>query len=224
MVLAILLLVRRSLQTAAANSEPLGTRWLKFWIYWGLPIGALTDFSRASHYDPPWGIVCSLISVAVRVVMIFGLHNRKGWAWKWNWVLIAWVGLILAIPKTPFSADDFWGRYITTIIVFGLVWMWPNYVYWKKRRGLFSGGSHRGKAPLMGKTEVSEMTKEGDGRICWPRREDNHSCRHRYIGQTNLNVEVNLNCCEGGMHEVENHYSVEFARRFVGWRYCRRRM
>ena len=97
--------------------------------------------------------------------MIFGLHNRKGWAWKWNWVLIAWGGLILAIPKTPFSADDFWGRYITTIIVFGLVWMWPNYVYWKKRRGWFSGGSRNTKAPTMIGAAVSEMPKDVDGQL-----------------------------------------------------------
>ena len=163
---------RTSFQPAGANSAPLGTRWLKFWIYFSLPIGGVLDFQEVLEIyptlvsSPAFSAVCTivLVDIVMRVGLIFGLLCRKGWAWKWNWVFIA---LIWLCPTSQGfrSAEEFWGIYLTKIIGFGLVWMWPNYVYWKKRRGLFSGSSHRGKAPLMGQAEVSEIRPKAEDSI-----------------------------------------------------------
>jgi hypothetical protein len=103
------------------------------------------------------------VDILMRVMLISGLHNRKGWAWKLNWVPIVFIWLC-PTPQCFRSADEFWGIYVTKIIASGLVWMWPNYVYWKKRRGLFSGSSNRTISPAMSEVEVS-MPKAVDGQL-----------------------------------------------------------
>jgi hypothetical protein len=124
-----------SLTTAtAATFNPLGTKWLKFWNYFSLPVGGAFGLLM-SFGIPTIGFI--LVPIAILQFMVaYGLHNRKIWAWQLNWVLIL---LSCLIPRAANSSIDFWAQLIIIQIpLFGLIWMWPNYVYWKKRRVLFS--------------------------------------------------------------------------------------
>lgn len=126
-----------TISATAANSSlaSLGTKWLNFWTYAFLPIGALSwillyFLLETSHYF-------LLYATFLYLWLAYGLHKRRLWAWQWNWVVVVLSWITGAMPVEFGSAPDFVGKSITRFVVFGLVWMWPNYVYWKKRRGLF---------------------------------------------------------------------------------------
>lgn len=113
-----------------------GTKWLKFWTYFSLPLGGVLGI-LISHSTPQVGSVILPMSV-FQLILAYGLHKRKYWAWQWNWVAIlyAWIGG--ATPRTFGSSADYWVKFMIVVLAFGLIWMWPNYIYWKRRRALFS--------------------------------------------------------------------------------------
>lgn len=121
----------------AASS--LGTKWLRFWNYFSLPVGGALGL-LISIRVPELAIIFIPISL-LQLVVAYGLHHRILWAWKWNWVLLIITCMSMALPTpTPgihSSEADLVVQFITKAVLGGLIWMWPNYVYWKKRRDLF---------------------------------------------------------------------------------------
>ncbi len=122
--------------------KQIGTKWLKFWNYASLPIGGIINlfFGYLMLLNfPIIGII--IISMAIiQFAVAYGLHYRKLWAWQWNWVIIGIAYLGMLIPILPNGSDN--GvvvQFIIRLVVSSLIWMWPNYVYWKKRKILFSG-------------------------------------------------------------------------------------
>jgi hypothetical protein len=144
-------------------TEPtaLGTRWLKFWTYVGLPVGTIVaflvslDLPRFRYENLPIAILC--VAVAV------GLHKRKLWAWQWNWLALAlvYVAMLVPVPIREFNGSfpDLvteglkalisirWTRdrlgdlalpFAIRLILASLIWLWPNWLYWKRRVELFS--------------------------------------------------------------------------------------
>ena len=136
--------------TTVATFKPLGTKWLKFWNYFSLPFGGVLGLESGLVMllvVPTIGIIIVPIAILLILVAIlqfvvaYGLHNRKIWAWQWNWVVIVLSWFSAAKPNSPNSFGSsavFWTQFIIQFSVVGLIWMWPNYVYWKKRRALFS--------------------------------------------------------------------------------------
>ncbi len=123
------------------SSPALGTKWLKFWNYWSLPVGGIVGLLM-SVAVPPAAVVLLPIAI-LQFAVAYGLHARRLWAWKWNWVLVILV-YCMVIPDavstydtSRYSAADVWARLFLRLLLAGLIWMWPNYIYWKKRRVLF---------------------------------------------------------------------------------------
>jgi hypothetical protein len=145
----------------AVDQTGLGTRWLKFWNYVGLPVVTIAaflvslDLPRFRYENLPIAILCFTVAL--------GLHRRKLWAWQWNWVALAlvYIAMLVPIPIRDFngSFSDFvaqgikellsthWTRdsfgdlalpVAVRLILASLIWLWPNWVYWKKRVALFS--------------------------------------------------------------------------------------
>jgi hypothetical protein len=125
------------------NSEQqsvLGMKWLNFWAYFRYPVGSLgTLYSiliLPSTSLPPPGykiaISIGLFGAFAMLVMSFGLHRRRIWAWWGNWIFIVLDTLIILEQSS------------LNIILFliGLcaagVWIWFNFVYWEKRRAWFT--------------------------------------------------------------------------------------
>ena len=121
-----------------SNVDPavLGTKWLAFWNYVSLPVGGLLGIVFAI-LTPEFGVIVGLVAF-FQLTVAYGLHNRRLWAWQWNWVLIVLTGISPAVENALVIPGDFWPRFAVGIVVTGLVWIWPNYVYWRKRQFLFS--------------------------------------------------------------------------------------
>lgn len=145
----------------ATDPIVLGTKWLRFWTYIGLPV--LTIVAFLISLDLP-GMRYENLPIAILCLTVAGgLHKRKLWAWQWNWLAIA---LVYVAALVPFPIRDFNGSYpdflaqgmkqlISTrwtrdslgdvalpftirLILASLVWLWPNWLYWKKRMPLFA--------------------------------------------------------------------------------------
>jgi len=125
--------------TGVAASS-LGTKWLKFWNYFSLPVGGVLGLLMSLGV-PALGIIMVPISI-LQFVVAYGLHHRRLWAWQCNWVLIIITYISIAIPTpTPgvYTGEaDLVVQFVIKAVLGGLIWMWPNHVYWKKRRTLFS--------------------------------------------------------------------------------------
>ncbi len=116
----------------------LGTMWLELWNYVALPLGGVYNLLMT----PAHGII--LVPLAIlQFAVAYGLYHRKPWAWRWNWVLlvIAYINISIYLPVPthgPYGGTvDLVVQFVPQLLLGGLIWMWPNYVYWKKRKGLF---------------------------------------------------------------------------------------
>lgn len=145
----------------ATDPPALGTKWLTFWTYAGIPvviIGAFLltlDLPRFRYENIPIALLCLAVAV--------GLHKRRLWAWQWNWFVVAivYVAMLIPVPirESNASFPDLFARGVNQLlatrwtheglgdlalpiavrlILATLIWLWPNWVYWKKRVGLFS--------------------------------------------------------------------------------------
>jgi hypothetical protein len=139
-----------------------GTRWLSFWTNIALPIygifcmvgGLITlNPSTLSVRTVTHGIIGVGWSLFVLVVSL-GLRHKKLWAWRANWIIVVGVSVCLSafssvlayllMPTAePFGQATYHQRLFTNYIILAamllpaLIWFWPNYIYFKKRRSLF---------------------------------------------------------------------------------------
>lgn len=125
---------------AGVVAPTLGTKWLKFWNYFSLPVGGVLGLLMSLGF-PALGIIMVPISI-LQFVVAYGLHQKKLWAWQWNWVLIiiAYISMVIPEPTPGMHSGgvDLVVQFVIRAVLGGLIWMWPNKVYWKKRRSLFS--------------------------------------------------------------------------------------
>ena len=132
------------------NALTYKTAWLSFWIFkliFGTFLGFIFNITDVLEHRPAFAtniviyvlIICIIIYAFVISVAI-GLIKKRIWAWKANWAIIIGEPLILALEKTPKDAStEHQLAYLLGSFGFlALVWIWPNYIYFKKRRSLFS--------------------------------------------------------------------------------------
>lgn len=136
-------------------AQDLPISWLRFWIWVRLPGGAILTLLAAGraleprsvmeprHPVEPLVIVAYGVAIVVPALIVaVGLQKRLLWAWKANFCLIV-IDVLLG-PLKPASR----GVNISEVILlygagvafFCLVWLWPNAVYFRKRRYLFASG------------------------------------------------------------------------------------
>ena len=75
-------------QVETKTAEALGTKWLSFWNYFCLPVGALADVVMV--FVTPHMFVKALCVVAfpLRIATAIALHQRRRWGWNVNCVMI----------------------------------------------------------------------------------------------------------------------------------------
>jgi hypothetical protein len=148
----------------------LSTKWLSFWIFC-LIFGSLVAlifnnvlylfvFEAAYPYYFEYSYKLETLPCALNIIFLvyniavgIGLYKRKLWAWKANWLIIAypvialfWLSLyglsifgpgetVLRDNLSPFGYFLFYGINLILIL---LLWIWPNYIYFRKRESLFS--------------------------------------------------------------------------------------
>ena len=139
----------------------LGTKWLRSWNYVGLPI--LIVIALLMAFDPPKFRYEVMVVAVLLAGVAVGLHRRRLWAWQWNWVALAIVYLAMLVPAPIRTTYDSFVDYFTQgllqlasfrwthdslgdlvlplavrLLVASLIWLWPNWRYWRKRERLFS--------------------------------------------------------------------------------------
>lgn len=126
------------------NKSQLSTRWLFFYTYillpfniffsFGLPLAEQEKFLEQgirTQINPMVFVPIIIVSMFISFV-IYGLHKRRLWGWTCNWGFL--VGTTLMGPMN--TAPDI-GTYIVAIILMSVMFLLPNYIYFKKRRYLF---------------------------------------------------------------------------------------
>ena len=143
--------------TRLGEQAAVATKWLRFWIYFLLPLWAVQGFLIAgfliwslwnAEASTPVASLTSWLAVlligvaAFHVAVAFGLHARERWAWRWNWLLILLpilqIAMIPNVSGNLFSEPDFSERESVVIALYLVLWLLPNFMYWKTRRYLFT--------------------------------------------------------------------------------------
>ena len=119
-----------------STPKPLGLKWFKFWCYVLLPLNGCISILAFIGFLEGIGILFGVIG-ALQFLVAYGLHKRKMWAWGWNWVLVALTWFAISMPSTYADVDDMIVRFLILFVFTGLIWMLPNYIYWKNRKYIF---------------------------------------------------------------------------------------
>ena len=118
--------------------KELGLKWLMFWNYFSLPSGAALGFV-ISFKNPGIAIIFAPLSI-FSIVLAIGLHRREAWAWNFTagYFVLSWFASVVIGVYTQGLEDsvDVAAAAINFVLT-GLLWIYPNYVYWTKRKHLF---------------------------------------------------------------------------------------
>jgi len=120
--------------------KPLGTKWLWYWTYLHLPIGSLIGLIYSVVQPSVWGVFVVVPFAIFQLIIVYGLDRRRRWGWRLNWIIIVWESFyfILSNLTGEIGSFEFGVQFMIRFILIGLVWILPNYIYWKKRATLFN--------------------------------------------------------------------------------------
>ena len=87
-------------------------------------------------------IVDWLIASIFLAFVIYGLHKQRLWGWRLNWLILLGIAVFTGMPpslvwmlKKHANVDLTLALALWAFVT--LVWFWPNFIYFKKRRYLF---------------------------------------------------------------------------------------
>ena len=123
------------------NDEHIGLKWFKFYVYFRIPFYILSlifvFFSDLELIQSNFVYLSLLILIIGFYVFLFiGMYRKRMWGWHLNWF-----ALILDVLSNPINRSKNTSEYLIAIIITGLVWFWPNLVYFNKRKFLFTAGN-----------------------------------------------------------------------------------
>ena len=120
--------------------------WCYFWNYILLPLNVFVDliiviggqqiFVLQQIFALSPGIILALLlHGSIAVALVIGLHERRQWAWTLNGYFLVFSSLLQVIFM---SENKDVGFIILWVIMHATIWLWPNEVYWTKRKHLFN--------------------------------------------------------------------------------------
>ena len=116
-------------------------KWCKFWNYGALPFhffgNIATIYILPSGSISPGYYLVGFFQLLAAGALVIGLHERRQWAWtlNGNYIVINSIILLIGLSGTILNGAF---EIITGIIVHAIVWLWPNHVYWLKRKYIFN--------------------------------------------------------------------------------------
>ena len=133
-------LIKNQSKNSTPSQYDLSLIWLKFWNYIILPFGGVLGILFCIA-KPDLSLIFLTITL-FQFTTAYGLHFRKLWAWKTNWIIIITIFLFGLIPTSNLSylnPDSNFASVEFTIrlIILMLIWNWPQSNYWRKRKTLF---------------------------------------------------------------------------------------
>jgi len=136
-------LYEESKATDVATKEgDLPVRWLNFYIYVRVPLCMVRSLlffgiSLLMFAEEPAVLVfmgvLTGIDIGLSIFLFIGLHRRRVWGWRLNWVV-----LVLEVFLRPLDRAEDAVMYIVFLIAALLLWLLPNAIYFSKRRQLFT--------------------------------------------------------------------------------------
>jgi hypothetical protein len=126
---------------ASGKERGISTVWLNFYGYVRIPFGVLIwtmqSIPEVFRFYPSGAAFLTLalfaLYLCIFISLFIGLHRRHLWGWRLNWFALIFEVLVVALN----GAEDAISFFIS-LIIWVLVWIVPNAIYFKKRRFLFS--------------------------------------------------------------------------------------
>ncbi len=132
---------KMSVKIGTVHEELFKMKWFGFWIF-RLILGSFVGFlsfledflkNKIDIYTFALGIIVFLFLIYVAN----GLMKKKMWGWKANWAIIFGEPILIATNRAQVSQNDNFLFFCIFLVLLSVVWIWPNYVYFKKRKMLF---------------------------------------------------------------------------------------
>lgn len=129
--------------------KSLKIKWLKLWNYFILPLLCVIHFYSIITISNLLSSIINAIFIIVYLVIIFGLHHRRIVAWRINLIVLFiqyFNGVFYAVSSKTYyerllgiesNFTQNFIKQIPTALIFAAIWLLPQYIYWKKRKGLF---------------------------------------------------------------------------------------
>lgn len=129
-----------------------GQGWLKFYINWHFPIGfvlgalsLIKEFADASsdgYLTLPVFYIFAAVDVALyvfRIIVYINMLNRTPRGYHLNIILLFVESIYISFTRalSTSATTAVWIMFPILALIMGLIWFWPNYVYFKHRRYLF---------------------------------------------------------------------------------------
>lgn len=129
-----------------------GQGWLKFYINWRFPIGfvlgalsLIKEFADASsdgYLTLPVFYIFAAIDIAFyifRIIVYINMLNRTPRGYHLNIILLFVESIYISFTNalSTSATTSVWVMFPILALIMGLIWLWPNYVYFKHRRYLF---------------------------------------------------------------------------------------
>ena len=109
-------------------------KWLKFYTYFRLPCGIILNLIQSYITGEPLILLFTLLLSLLPFFVIIGLHKRKKWGWNLNIVLLFVESFLYPISRSEGNLL----LYFVFVVLLGLCWILPNFIYFKKRIHLFN--------------------------------------------------------------------------------------
>ena len=114
--------------------------WCYFWNYGLLPLNFFVDLifvlgGQQIFAMSPAIMLALLVHGSMAAALVIGLHKRTEWAWTLNGYFLVFSVLLQVTGKYGHKGV---GDIIVWVIMLAIVWLWPNHVYWTKRKHLFN--------------------------------------------------------------------------------------
>jgi len=152
----------QSIEPQFPSKPPLKMKWFKYWTYFNLPFLIIGVFVEEVYLNVAVGgsealttTIVGLVFMIPFLLLLVGLHRKQEWAWWLNWVAILAIWYFATTMQgTAYinnlksslldGSDPAPGTYLiysVQFIIGAVIWVVPNYFYWKKRKGLFNNTS-----------------------------------------------------------------------------------
>jgi hypothetical protein len=105
-------------------------KWFYFYSYILLPVLTISMLARINRLESIESYIALMLCVYL-IITLIGLYLRRLWGWKMNWVIL--VFLTLQSPIQGIKRIS----YLTGLVIMAYIWLFPNYIYFKKRKHLF---------------------------------------------------------------------------------------
>jgi len=122
--------------------KKISMKWLDFYIFICLAIIALFQFYSLFILKNRIVIIINFILLALACFTSYGLYKRQAWGWCLNNFFLISVVILIPLIEMNISTSILTkafpiSYYAGGLVRYGLLWLLPNYLYFRKRRHLF---------------------------------------------------------------------------------------